>query len=295
MTLQQMKYAIMVADCGSLNEAAKQLFISQPSLSGAVKELEAELGMEIFFRSNRGVKVTPAGEEFLGYAKQVTEQYRLLEDRFINKRSKQKFSVSAQHYTFAVKAFSELVKEVGIDEYEFAFYETRTYDIMENVRNFKSELGILYVDDFNEKVIRKLLADNSLEFYELFTCDTYAYISKAHPLADQEEIAIAELEEYPCLSFDQGNNHSFYLAEEVMSAHGYKRLIKVSDRATVLNLMVALNGYTLCSGIICEELNGAEHRTVKLKGGTPMRIGYICRRDSRKSMLAKRYLELLKE
>ncbi len=295
MTLHQLRYAITVADCGSMNEAAKKLFISQPSLSGAIKDLEEEIGSDIFIRSNRGVVITPAGEEFLGYARQVTEQYRLLEDRYIEKKSKKKFSVSSQHYTFTVKAFVELVKQVGMEEYEFAIHETRTYEIIENVKNFKSELGILYINEFNEKVILKLLHDNSLEFEELFPCDTYVYLWKGHPLANQEEISMTELEEYPCLAFDQGNNNSFFLSEEVMSTYEYKRIIKASDRATVLNLMVGLNGYTLCSGIICEELNGYEYTAVPLKEGDIMKIGYIKRKGASTSHLANLYLEELKK
>lgn len=295
MTLQQLKYAIAVADSGSMNEAAKRLFISQPSLSGMIKELEEEVDMQIFLRSNRGILITPEGEEFLGYARQVVEQYRLMEDRYIEKKVKKKFSVSTQHYTFAVKAFVELVKQVGMEEYEFAIYETKTYDIMEAVKTFKSEIGILYMNEFNQKVMEKLLHENSLEFVELFPCDTCVYLWTGHPLANQESISMKELEEYPCLSFDQGTNNSFYLAEEMLSTYEYKKIIKASDRATVLNLMVGLNGYTLCSGIICEELNGYDYKAVPLKEEDMMRIGYIKRKGSALSEMAEIYIDELKK
>lgn len=295
MTLQQLNYAITIADSSSMNEAAKKLFISQPSLSGAIKDLEEEIGCDLFIRSNRGVVITPEGEEFLGYARQVTEQYRLLQDRYIEKKSKKKFSVSSQHYTFAIKAFVELVKQVGMEEYEFAIHETKTYEIIENVKNFKSELGILYIDEFNEKVILKLLHENGLEFTMLFPCDTYVYLWKGHPLGDKSVISMEELEEYPCLAFDQGTNNSFFLAEEVMSTYEYKRIIKTSDRATVLNLMVGLNGYTLCSGIICEELNGYEYTAIPLKESEIMKIGYIKKKGAMTSDLANLYLEELKK
>ncbi len=295
MTLQQLRYAIAVADSGSMNEAAKRLFISQPSLSGMIKELEEEVDMQIFLRSNRGILITPEGEEFLGYARQVVEQYRLMEDRYIEKKVKKKFSVSTQHYTFAVKAFVELVKQVGMEEYEFAIYETKTYDIMEAVKTFKSEIGILYMNEFNQKVMEKLLHENSLEFVELFPCDTCVYLWTGHPLANQESISMKELEEYPCLSFDQGTNNSFYLAEEMLSTYEYKKIIKASDRATVLNLMVGLNGYTLCSGIICEELNGYDYKAVPLKEEDMMRIGYIKRKGSALSEMAEIYIDELKK
>lgn len=293
MTLQQLRYVITIADCGSMNEAAKQLFISQPSLSGTMKELEEEIGFDIFLRSNRGITITPEGEEFLSYAKQVSEQFRLLEDKYIEKKSKKKFSVSMQHYTFAVKAFVEMVKKVGMEEYEFAVHETKTYEVIENVRNFKSELGILYLNEFNEQVMTKILRENGLEFIELFQCDTYVYLWSGHPLADKEMISMKELEEYPCLSFDQGKNNSFSLAEEVKSTYDYKRIIKANDRATILNLMIGLHGYTLCSGFICEELNGDDYKAVPLVESEVMRIGYIKRKGSIISNNGELYIQEL--
>ena len=251
MTLTQLKYAITVAGCRSMNEAAHELFISQPSLSASMKELEEETGIQIFRRTNRGISLTPHGEEFLGYARQVVEQYNLIEMKYIDKTEvKKRFSVSMQHYTFAVDAFVEMVKQFGMDEYEFAVHEEKTYEVIEDVRDFKSEIGILYLNDFNKNVLNKLFNEYGLEFTPILTCGIYVYIWKGHPLADNKVITIEELEEYPCLSFEQGSNNSFYFAEEVLSTYQYKRLIKANDRATMLNLMVGLNGYTLCSGII---------------------------------------------
>lgn len=295
MTLQQLKYALMIADCGSMNEAAKRLFLSQPSLSETMKELEREIGMQIFQRSNRGIVITPEGEEFLGYARQVTEQFGLLQSRYVEKRTREKFSVSMQHYTFAVNAFVETVRRVGIDSYEFAANETTTYDVMENVRNFKSEIGVLYLNDFNEKVMMKIIHEKGLEFIGLFDCDTYVYLWNKHPLAEKEVISMAELDEYPCLSFDQGKNHSLYLAEEMKSTYEYKRLIKATDRATLLNFMKGLNAYTLCSGIICEELNGSEYIAVPLAETEKMRIGYVRRKGAAISHIGEMYIEELKK
>lgn len=295
MTLQQLKYALTIADCGSMNEAAKRLFISQPSLSESMKDLELEIGLQIFLRSNRGIVITPDGEEFLGYARQVSEQYALLQSKYIEKQAKEKFSVSMRHYTFAVKAFVETVKKAGMDSYEFAAHETTTYDVMENVRNFKSEIGVLYLNDFNEQVLTKIIRENGLEFVELFSCDTYVYLWAGHPLAEQPEISMKELDEYPCLSFDQGKNNSLYLAEEMKSTYDYKRLIKANDRATLLNFMRGLNAYTLCSGIVCEELNGSDYKAVPLKETEKMRIGYIKRKGAKISHIGQLYIEELKQ
>ncbi len=291
MTLQQLRQIMAIADSSSMNEAAKKLFVSQPSLSSTVKDLEEEIGIELFIRSNRGIQTTPEGQEFLGYARQVVEQYELLEDKYIEKKAKKKFSVSTQHYTFAVKAFVEMVKKVGMEEYEFAIHETKTYEVITSVKNYQSELGILYLNDLNEKVITKILRENGLEFTELFQCGTYVYIYNEHPLAKKTEISMQELEEYPCIAFTQGDNNSFSLAEEMKSTYEYKRIIKVDDRATVLNLMIGLNGYTLCSGIICNELNGSKHVAVPLVETEIMHIGYIKRKHTKLTKLGQLYIE----
>lgn len=292
MTLTQLKYVIEVANSSSMNEAAKKLFISQPSLSAAIRELEIEAGIEIFRRTNRGISLTPEGEEFVGYARQVVEQYKLLESKYVDKQSiKKKFSVSMQHYSFAVNAFVEMVKQFGMEEYEFAVHETKTYEVIEDVRDFKSEIGILFLNDFNWQVLTKLFREYGLEFHEILKCGIYVYMWKGHPLSDREEISLEELADYPCLSFEQGNYNSFYFAEEVLSTYEYKQLIKANDRATMLNLMVGLNGYTLCSGILCEELNGSDYCAVRLKSDEIMTIGYLVRKGVAVSPLGKKYLE----
>ncbi|MCI5740736.1 MAG: LysR family transcriptional regulator [Lachnospiraceae bacterium] len=296
MTLQQLKYAITIADSKSMNEAAKKLFISQPSLSSSIHDLEEEIGTELFIRNNRGVVPTPDGLEFIGYARQVVEQYRLIEDRYVDKKEiKKKFSVSTQHYTFAVKAFVELVKKIGMDEYECAVHETKTYDVIQDVKTFQSEIGILYLNDFNSQMLQKIFRENDLEFTELFSCKTYVYLWKGNPLASKKLITMEDLEEYPCLSFEQGSNNAFYFAEEVLSTYDYKRIIKANDRATLLNLMVGLNAYTLCSGIICEELNGGDYCAIPLDSEEEMMIGYISRKGVPLSPLGRMYLEELEK
>lgn len=292
MTLIQLKYAITVAGEHSLNDAAKVLYIAQPSLSSSIRALEKELGFDLFIRSKSGITLTARGEEFIGYAKSVMEQYELLDARYISQTNvKKHFSVSMQHYTFAVDAFAELVKQYGMDAYEFEVHETKTYEVIENVKNQKSELGILYLNNYNRNVLTKIFTESGLKFEPLMECGIYVYMWKGHPLADRKELALEELEEYPCLAFEQGRHNSFYFAEEVLSTYQYKRLIKASDRATLLNLMVRLNGYTLCCGIICEDLNGQDYCAVKLKSDEKMTIGYISRKGAPLSKIGEKYLE----
>lgn len=294
MTLNQLKYVIAISKENSLNDAAKKLFISQPSLSAAVHSLEEELGFDIFIRSKSGISLTTKGIEFLGYARSVVEQYDILDARYISKTNvKRSFQVSMQHYTFAVNAFVELIKQYGMDEYEFEVHETKTYEVIENVKNQKSEIGVLYMNDYNQNVLTRILTEAGLVFTPLFECGIYVYMSKSNPLSGKKEIAIEELDEYPCLAFAQGDHNSVYFAEEVLSTYEYKRRIRANDRATLLNLMVGINGYTLCSGIICEDLNGTDYCAIRLKTDEKMTIGYISRKNSIISELGQKYIEEL--
>jgi len=293
-SLNQLRYAIALSNETSMNTAAQKLFISQPSLSSAIKELEEETGIEIFRRTNRGISVTPDGVEFLGYARQVMEQYSLIESRYISHEAvRDRFAVSTQHYSFVVEAFVKLVKIYGMDEYDLAVKETKTWEVITDVRDFQSEMGILYKNDFNTKVLEKIFSENNLSFHQLFDCRIFVYLWKGHPLSKKKKIRIEELAEYPCLSFYQGQNNSFYFAEEVLSTYEYKRSIKANDRATMLNLMKGLNGYTLCSGIISEGLNGNDYCAIPLDSEEKMTIGYIKRKGIPLSSIAKQYLEIL--
>ncbi len=296
MTLKQLRYAICIANNRSMNKAAKELFISQPSLSIALKELEDEIGIELFLRSNRGVIITSEGEEFLAYARQIIEIYSLIEDKYVeNKDYKKRFSVSMQHYTFAVEAFIHLARDQGLEDYEFAVHETKTFEVIENVKTQKSEIGVLYLNDFNQKALNKVFRENQVEFIELFNCSICVYLAKNNPLASKEIIEFEDLKEFPCLSFDQGDSNSFYFAEEVFSTYDYKKIIKANDRATLLNLMVGLDAYTLCSGIICEDLNGDGYVAIPLKTDDTMTIGYIKKKNMPLSRLGKKYIEELKK
>ena len=296
MTLQQLKYAVTIAEKGSFNEAAKSLFISQPSLSNAIKDLENEIHITIFTRTNKGISISTAGTEFLGYARQVLEQSELLEKRYLNaKPSKQHFSITTQHYSFAVNAFVDLIKRYGIDEYEFTIRETKTFEIIDDVRNLRSEIGILYLNSFNEKVIRKLLKESKLVFTELFEAAPHIFISTGNPLAKKKLIQLEDLEDYPNLSFEQGEYNSFYFAEEILSTLEHKKSIKVSDRATLFNLLIGLNGYTISTGIISEELNGKNIIAVPLNIKENIQVGYIQHKNVALSRLGAIYVEALKE
>lgn len=294
MTLQQLKYMIEVVACGSINEAAKRLFITQPSLSSAIRELEAELGVELFLRTPRGITLTVDGAEFLGYARQVVEQAGLLEQRYLNKKpSRQLCSISTQHYAFAVNAFVNLIKRSGAEEYEFTLRETRTHEIIEDVKNMRSEIGILYMNPFNRKVISKLLRENRLDFHPLFEATPHIFISKANPLAERKAVALEDLAEYPHLSFEQGEYNSFYYSEEILSTVFRKKSIHVSDRATLFNLLIGLNGYTISTGVLSADLNGDQIMAVPLLVEDSIEVGWIANHQVQLSQQARVYVEEL--
>ena len=296
MTLQQLRYVIMVAETGTITEAAKKLYISQPSLTNAIHELEKEMNLVIFQRTNKGILLSREGEEFLGYARQVLEQAAILEDKYKgNGGGKKQFCVSTQHYSFAVNAFVDLIKEYGQEEYDFSLRETQTYEIIEDVAHMRSEIGILFLNDFNETVLRKILKTNDLEFHELFVAKPHVFISRKHPLADRQVITNQELEAYPYLSFEQGEHNSFYFSEEIFSTSERKKNIRVRDRATLFNLLIGLNGYTVCSGVIDKKLNGKDIIAVPLQDEGDMRIGYITHRKAVPGRLAATYLEALRK
>ena len=277
MTIQQLRYVIVICEEGSLNKASEQLYIAQPSLTSAVQELEKELGITIFNRGGRGVTPTNDGLEFIRYAREVLSQYdNLLEKYGKNGNLKKKFGISTQHYSFAVKSFVEMVKHFGTDEYEFAIRETMTRNVIDDVAGGKSEIGILYLNDFNRKPLEKLLKSNSLTFTPLTECNAYVYLWKGHPLAGRASIKFDDLKEYPCLSFEQGDKGSFYYAEEILG----------------------LNGYTLCSGVISEELNGSDYLAVPFEpdddsAASNMVIGYISKKNLLLSHIAQLYVNEL--
>ena len=295
MTLQQLKYIVTVAETGNITSAAQKLFISQPSLTNAVRELEKEMQITIFNRTNKGVSISPEGDVFLGYARQVLEQANLLEEKFLNvKEQSPHFSVSCQHYSFAVNAFVDVIRKFGGNTYDFTLRETQTYEIIEDVRRLRSEIGILYVCSKNEEILLKLIRKNDLKFEELFTARPHVFISSRHPLAGKASIALEDLEEYPYLSFEQGEYNSFYFSEEILSTLDRKKNIKVRDRATLFNLVIGLNGYTVSSGVISNELNGTHIIAKPLLVHEYMRIGTVTQKDMKLSRYGAAYMEALR-
>ncbi len=295
MTLQQLKYIITIAEKGTISGAAKVLYISQPSLTASVKELEREMGITIFSRTNKGIDLTPEGEEFLGYARQVIEQTNLIQEKYHGKaEGKHQFCVSAQHYSFAVEAFVDLLKALGGDTYDFRIRETQTYEIIEDVARLRSEVGVLYLNPFNQTVLKKAIKENDLTFTTLFIAEPHVFVGSGNPLAKKASVTLDDLAPYPRLSYEQGEHNAFYFSEEILSTLECKKNIQVRDRATLFNLLIGLNGYTICSGVLNTEFNGRQIVAVPLEVDDYMEIGYITHNKVVPSRFATHYIDALR-
>ncbi len=295
MNINQLKYVIEIAGSSSMREASTKLYISQPALSAGVRELEEELGILIFERTNKGISLTDEGREFLSYAKKTVGQYAILEERYLNKNSdKERFSVSTQHYNFAIKAFTDVIKEMNPDKFIFSIHETKTKEVLEDVRTMKSEVGIVSFSGSNEAVIKKIFKDYQLDFTPLMRRETYVYVWENHPFAGKKEVSIDEMQKYPCISFDQSDDSNFYLTEEAMADYSFDKMIKSDDRATSLEIIAGLGGYSIGSGMLSDSdaiLKGLV--SVKLKEEDPLTIGYITRKGSVESVYGRMYIDKL--
>lgn len=296
MTLQQLKYVITISKSGSMHTAADELFITQPNLSKAIKDLELEMGITIFNRTNKGVLLTDDGTKFLSYARQVVEQANLLEDIYKNKESiKRIFAISSQHYGFVVNAFVKLVETLGKDTYEFSLRECKTYDVINDVKNGRSELGVIYFSRFNSEIMKKVISSNGLSYEFLFEAKPHVLLSKNHPLANKERLTLDDLDAYPRLSYDQGLNNSFYYSEEPHALESVSKAIVVSDRATLFNILIGLNGYTISSGMISSSLDGNNIISIPLETDEVMDLVYIYDSDKPMKEITKQYLAILRE
>ena len=297
MTITQLRYVLEVAASSSMREAASKLFVSQPALSASIRELEDELGVLLFSRTNKGIALTDEGREFVTYAKKAVGQYEILEDRYLSRDAgKEQFSVSTQHYNFAIRAFTDVIKKMDPEKYVFSIHETKTKEVLDDVGNLKSEVGIVSFSRDNEAVIRKLFKEYQLEFTPLMIRETYAYVWKDHKFAKRKTISLEELKEYPCVAFDQSDDSNFYLTEEAMGNYDFRKLIKSDDRATTMEIISDLHGYSVGSGMLAGDeqvLKGLV--SIKLKEEDPLTIGYILRKGSELSPYAKAYVEELEK
>lgn len=297
MTIQQCKYILAIARLGSMNEAAKFLLVSQASLSSAVRELESELGIRIFDRSNKGVRITRDGSEFIRYARQLLSQYEVITDRYSHgeKKEVRNFAVTSQHYDFVAEAFVKFIRRYRAD-YSLSLKEARTIEVIEDVKNLNSDLGILaYLKAPSGGYMERYLKRNGLEFRQLFETCPYVFIGKHHPLADRTKLSHEEMIDYPYITYDQGESGPVEFSEELSEYNQTKKHIRINDRATLMNLLLDSESYTIGTGIMRSELNKGDVISIPFVSDDVYTVGIINRADVGLSEEAERFTTLLYE
>ena len=280
MTLQQLRYADAVATCGSLSEASRRVFVTQPTLTESIHALEEELRIAIFSRTSRGVSVTHEGEEFLASARQILADVARIQSKYTGKNVRlPQFAVSCQHYAFVVDAFMDVVRQHEAESYDFTLRETVTSEIIDDVARRRSEVGVMYLSRRNSSALTRLIKKEGLAFEELFVSKPHVFVAKGHPLAGEASITPERLDDFPFISFEQGEQNALYFSEEVMPSIDRKKNIRVRDRATMTNLILGLHGYTVASSAISRELNGPDIVAVPLVYDDEIRIGLLSRAD----------------
>ncbi len=297
MTILQLKYVIAISTSASMREASGKLYVSQPALSATIRDLEEEIGIRIFERTNKGIKLTEEGNEFISLAKQAVSQYELVENKYLHEEyGKDYYSIAIQHYVFALHAFVDSIEKRALDSFSYTIKETRTDEVLLSVRDYKSEIGVLSFSETNKNIIHKLFREYELEFHPLMVCDTYAYLGKSHPLASRKELSLEELRDYPCITFDQTNDTTFYLSEEALSGYEFSKVIRSNDRATSCELITMMNGFAIGTGIMVDS-NVLKDMfiSIKLKEEDPLTIGYIVKKNHILSDFGKLYIKELEK
>ncbi len=293
MTIQQCKYILKIAQCGSLNEAAKQLYVAQSSLSVSVKSLEQELNIEIFRRAGGGVHLTEAGVEFVQYARRLVEQSDLILDRFTENRQLCHLNISTQHYDFVADVFGKLLNETHESHYRFSLREMKTYDVIRETELGFCDIGILAIKDKDRGIMERFIAGKGLTFAPILKALPHVFLRKEHPAAKADVITLEALKDYPYVSYEQGEHSSSFFTEEIAGACSDKQ-VEISDRASLMNVLLASDCYTLGTGIMPSLLNCDRIVSIPLESDDFYIIGTVMRADRKPSDLAEKFSEMLK-
>ncbi len=298
MTIQQCKYIIAIAKCGSMNEAAKSLLVSQASLSSAVRELEDEFKIRIFNRSNKGVRTTKDGSEFIRYARQLLAQYEVITDRYDGSEKKGvcNFSVTSQHYDFVAESFVIFMKKYDSD-YNLTLKEARTIEVIDDVANFRSDIGILaYLKAPSGGYMERFLKRKGLEFHQIFETSPYVFLGRHHSLATSVQLSLDDLKDYPYITYDQGETGPIEFSEELAENNHSKKQIHINDRATLMNLLLSTESYTIGTGIMSSELNNSGNViSVKLNSNDLYSVVLIHRADVGMNNEAEEFVKIILE
>ncbi len=296
MTIQQCKYVLEIAKTGSFNKAAKQLFIAQSSLSMSIKSLEQELKIQIFERSGNGIRLTDDGSEFVKYATQICENSDFVSERYSSNKVQQKLYIVTQHYDFIADIFGKMLSKItDIDEYKFALREIQTYDVIREVETAYSDIGILAIKDSDYDIMKRYLGRKGLLFTPFLHAKPHVFMRKTHPLAKAEVLRNADLKDFPYVSYEQGEHNSSFFTEEIMNVPYVSKHIEISDRATLMNVLLLTDSYTIGTGIMPSALNRKDIVSIPLKSDEFYIIGYILNEDRKISGMLEKFITLLEK
>ena len=294
MTVQQCRYALEIAKQGSFNEAAKNLFVAQSSLSSSIKALEEELGITVFDRVSNGVLLTEEGAEFIRYATQLVEQHDFVLKRYSYQQSSQKLYISTQHYDFVADIFGKLLWETKAESYQFALRETQTYQVIREIETAYSDIGVLAIKGNDDGIMKRYLHKKGLLFTPFLKAFPHVFVRKKHPLAKEKSLCYHQLKEYAYVSYEQGEHHNSFFTEEIMNSFSDKH-IEISDRASLMNVLLSTDCYTVGTGIMPSALNNGNIVSIPLDSEEFYTIGYILHGNKKITPLMERFIALLME
>ena len=293
MTLQQCIYILEIHNTGSFSEAARKLFVAQSSLSTSVKCLEDELGIKIFERSKNGAVLTVEGAEFVRYAAEMVSKNDFILNRYKNSQRGARLFVSTQHYDFIADAFCALVMKTADAEYSLSLQEKETYDVIRDVEIAYSDVGIIAIEDQNLDIMNRYLQSKEISFTTIFKVSPHVFIRREHPLSSEPLLHYEMLNNFPYLSYEQGAHKDSWFKEEMISGEFANKRIVISDRATLMNILLKTNAYTVGTGIMPSALNEGKIISVPLESNSLYSVGYITRNDKRPAPILQEFLSLI--
>lgn len=294
MNIQQLRYVVAIANSGTFREAAEKMYVSQPSLSISVRDLEKELGFKIFRRTSSGTFLTRRGMEFYEKSQELVKGFDIFQNQYANpEEEKDEFSIASQHYDFlppTITAFSERYP----DYKNFRIFESTTVQILDEVAQGHSEIGIIYLNNQNKKGIMQRIEKLGLEVIELIPFHTHIYLREGHPLAQKEELVMEDLADLPTVRFTQEKDEYLYYSENFVDTSASSQMFNVTDRATLNGILERTDAYATGSGFLdSDSVNGIT--VIRLKDNLDNRMVYVKREEVELSQAGTLFVEVMQE
>lgn len=294
MNIQQLRYVVAIANSGTFREAAEKMYVSQPSLSISVRDLEKELGFKIFRRTSSGTFLTRRGMEFYEKAQELVKGFDVFQNQYANpEEEKDEFSIASQHYDFlppTITAFSQQYP----DYKNFRIFESTTVQILDEVAQGHSEIGIIYLNNQNQKGIMQRIEKLGLEVIELIPFQTHIYLREGHPLAKKKELVMEDLADLPTVRFTQEKDEYLYYSENFVDTSASSQMFNVTDRATLNGILERTNAYATGSGFLdSDSVNGIT--VIPLNDNLNNRMVYVKREEVDLSQAGTLFVEVMQD